>query len=100
MPLAMRSSAIWPLTDCDRMVDAAVTAASAAAARTSASARASARAILPAAGFVSPGDKIFHLGLGFGRDAFGFGLRRCNDVLGLALRCGVTRLVFRQQLGG
>ena len=38
MPLVRRSSATWPLTDCDRMVEAAVTAASAAAARTSASA--------------------------------------------------------------
>src|SRR5215468_8594109 len=49
MPLASRSSASEPFTDCDRMVEAAWTAASAAAARTSASAWASASAILPSA---------------------------------------------------
>src|SRR6185503_4867866 len=49
MPLASRSSATEPLTDCDRIVEAASTAALAAAARTSASAWASASAILPSA---------------------------------------------------
>src|SRR6185437_465673 len=46
MPLVSSSSPTDPFTDCDRMVEAAVTAASAAAARTSASACASASAIL------------------------------------------------------
>src|SRR5262249_13831395 len=46
MPLASRSSATDPFTDCESTLEAAATAASAAAARTSASAWASARAIL------------------------------------------------------
>ena len=52
------------------------TAASAAAARTSASAWASASAILLSADLGAAGDEIFHLGLGFGRDAFGLRLGR------------------------
>src|ERR1700730_3476572 len=97
MPLASRSSAISPFTDCDRMREAAVTAASAAAARTAASACASASAILLSAVLVRRGGETFLLGLGLGRDAFGICLGGSNDVLRLALRAGLAGLVFRQQ---
>src|SRR5580704_11312577 len=63
MPLASRSSASEPFTDCDRMVEAACTAASAAAARTSATAWASASAILLSAVLVRRATKSSILAL-------------------------------------
>src|SRR6478672_293646 len=51
-------------------------------------------------GLGSPRDKIFHLGLGLGRDALGFGFRCGDDFLGLGFRTGVTGLVLREQFGG
>src|SRR3984893_17201047 len=50
-------------------------------------------------GLGAPDDKIFHLGLGFGRDALGFGLCGCDDVLRLAFRAGMAGLVFREHFG-
>ncbi len=50
-------------------------------------------------GLGPPGDEVFHLGLGFGRDALGLGLGAVDDVLGLALGTGATGLVFAEQLG-
>src|ERR1700761_68573 len=63
MPLAIRSSASEPFTDCDRMGEAACTAASAAAARTSATAWASASAILLSAVLVRRATKSSILAL-------------------------------------
>ncbi len=51
-------------------------------------------------GLGAAGDKIFHLGLGLGRDALGLGFRRGDDVLRLALGAGVAGLVLGEQLGG
>src|ERR1700709_265336 len=39
-------------------------------------------------GLGPPRDEVFHLGLGFGRDAFGLGLGIGDDVLGFSLRRG------------
>ena len=100
MPLASRSSATWPFTDCDRMVEAAVTAALAAAARTSATAWASASAILLSAVLVRRATKSSILVLASAAMRSASALARGDDVLGLALGAGVTGLVFGEQLGG
>src|ERR1700727_1871848 len=50
-------------------------------------------------GLGAAGDKVFHLGLGFGSDALGVDLRRRNDVLGFALGAGALGLVFFEQIG-
>src|ERR1700678_3326030 len=51
-------------------------------------------------GFGPPRHEVFHLGLGFRRDALGLGLGAFDDVPGLALGAGVTGLVFGEQFGG
>ena len=99
MPLARRSSATWPFTDCDRMVEAAATAALAAAAADVGHRLGLGQRDLALGGLGPPGDEIFHLGLGFGRDALGLGLGAVDDILGLALGAGATGLVFGEQLG-
>ena len=76
MPLAKRSSATWPLTDCDRMVEAAATAALAAAAADIGKRLSFGQRDLALGGLGAAGDKVFHLGLGFGSDALGIGLGR------------------------
>src|SRR6266436_7090079 len=43
-------------------------------------------------GLGAPRDKIFHLGLGFGRDALGLGLGAGDDFLGLAFGAGPAGL--------
>src|SRR6185295_17523683 len=51
-------------------------------------------------GLGAAGDEVFHLGLGLGRDALGFGPGVGDDFLGLALRAGAAGLVLAEQLGG
>ncbi len=43
-------------------------------------------------GLGAPGDKIFHLSLGLGRDPLRFGLGRRDDVLSLAFRARAAAL--------
>ena len=100
MPLASRSSATEPFTDCDRMVEAAVTAALAAAARTSASAWASASAILLSAVLVRRATKSSSL-------ALASAAMRSASALAEAMMSWASRsalawraLYSRQQLGG
>src|SRR5690348_7050476 len=92
MPLASRSSASEPLTDCDRMVEAAWTAASAAAARTSARAWASASAILLSAVLVRRATKSSILALASAamRSASALAL----ETISSASRSAVTRLAL------
>jgi len=100
MPLANRSSATDPFTDCDRMVEGR---GHGRVGRRRAHIRQRlgfGQRDLALGVLVRPRDEILHLGLGFGRDALGFGFCGCDDVLGFAFRGGVTGLVFRQQFGG
>ncbi len=74
MPLASRSSATEPLTDCDRMVEAAVDRGVGGGGADVGQRLGFGERDLALGGLGAPGDEVFHLGLGLGRDALGFGL--------------------------
>ena len=99
MPLASRSSATSPFTDCDRMVEAACDRGIGGGGADIGDRLGLGERDLALGGLGAPRHEVFHLGLGLGGDALGFRPGTGDDFLGLAFGAGAAGLVVRQHLG-